>query len=206
MLIRSNALDMVVIDSVSALVPRAELEGEMGDAHVGLQARLMSQALRKLTPIVHKSKTVLVFINQVRQNINAMPYASKETTSGGNALKFYASLRIDIRRIGSLKKDDVHFGNRIAVKIVKNKVASPFKVAEVDLLFNQGICMELDLIDAALEYGVFAKSGSWISFDNKQIAQGREQAVSYLKSNPDMVEIILEKVHQVILEKKALKV
>lgn len=206
MLIRSNAVDMVVIDSVSALVPRAELEGEMGDTHVGLQARLMSQALRKLTPIVHKSKTVLVFINQVRQNINAMPYASKETTSGGNALKFYASMRIDIRRIGSLKKDDVHFGNRIAVKIVKNKVASPFKVAEVDLLFNQGISMELDLIDAALEHDVFAKSGSWISFDNKQIAQGREQAISYLKNNPEQVEVILAKVRNVISEKKALKV
>ncbi|MDR3645932.1 MAG: recombinase RecA [Candidatus Babeliales bacterium] len=206
MLIRSNAVDMVVIDSVSALVPRAELEGEMGDAHVGLQARLMSQALRKLTPIVHKSKTVLVFINQVRQNINSMPYAPKETTSGGNALKFYASMRIDIRRIGSLKKDDVHFGNRIAVKIVKNKVASPFRVAEVDLLFNQGISKELDLIDAALEYEVIAKSGSWLSFDNKQIAQGREQAVVYLKNNPEIADTILEKVRSVILEKKALKV
>lgn len=206
MLIRSNAVDMIVIDSVSALVPRAELEGDMGDTHVGLQARLMSQALRKLTPIVHKSKTVLVFINQVRQNINSMPYAPKETTSGGNALKFYASMRIDIRRIGSLKKDDIHYGNRIAVKIVKNKVASPFKVAEVDLIFSQGISKELDLIDAALEYGVFGKSGSWLSFDGKQIAQGRDQAVTYLRANPEAAELILEKIREVIAEKKALKV
>jgi len=168
MLVRSGAIDVIVIDSVAALVPKAELEGDMGDSHMGLQARLMSQALRKLTPVVHKSKTVLIFINQIRQNIGAMPFASKETTTGGNALKFYASLRLDVRRIASLKKNDVNIGNRVRVRVVKNKIAPPFKQVEVDLLFSEGISKELDLLDAALHYKVIVQSGSWFS-DRKSV-------------------------------------
>jgi len=198
MLIRSGAIDVVVVDSVAALVPKAELEGEMGDAHVGLQARLMSQALRKLTPIVHKSKTVLIFINQIRHTINAMPFANKETTTGGNALKFYASLRLEVRRIASLKKEDNHFGNRVSIKVAKNKVAPPFKRVELDLLFSEGICPELDLLDAALLFGVIEKAGSWLSFGEQKIAQGREQALVFLKSRGDIVQTmraqVLEKI------------
>jgi len=189
-LVRSGALDLIVIDSVAALVPKAELEGEMGDSHMGLQARLMSQALRKLTPVVHKSKTTLIFINQIRQNIGALPFASKETTTGGNALKFYASVRIDVRKIASLKKQETHIGNRIGVKIAKNKVAPPFKKVEVDLLFNEGISKELDLIDAALETAVIAQSGSWFSFEDTKLAQGREQVCQLLKDNRDMADKI----------------
>lgn len=188
MLIRSGALDIVVIDSVAALVPKAEVEGEMGDAHVGLQARLMSQALRKLTPIVHKSKTVLIFINQIRHNISSMPFANKETTTGGNALKFYASVRLDVRRIGSLKKNDKHFGNRVLVKVVKNKVAPPFRHVELDLIFGEGICRELDLVDAGILCNVIAQSGSWFSFKDQKIAQGREQVVQYFKVNPEIAD------------------
>lgn len=192
MLVRSGAVDMIVIDSVSALVPKAELEGEMGDTHVGLQARLMSQALRKLTPIVHKSKTVLVFINQIRHNINSMPFANKETTSGGNALKFYASVRLDVRRIGSLKKNEKHFGNRVLVKVVKNKVAPPFRHVELDLIFGEGISHELDVLDAALLSGVITQSGSWFAFKDQKIAQGREGVVQYFKSNPEVMRAIQE--------------
>jgi recombination protein RecA len=181
---------VIVIDSVAALVPKAELEGEMGDAHVGLQARLMSQALRKLTPVVHKSKTVLIFINQIRHTIGGMPFANKETTTGGNALKFYASVRLDVRRIASLKKNDVHFGNRIAVKVVKNKVATPFKRVELDLLFNEGISKELDLLDAALHYGLITKAGAWFSYKDENVAQGREQALTFLKENPEIAQEI----------------
>lgn len=181
MLIRSGAVDVIVIDSVAALVPKAELEGDMGDSHMGLQARLMSQALRKLTPVVHKSNTVLIFINQLRQNIGGLPFAPKETTTGGKALKFYASLRIDVRRIASLKKNDIHIGNRVAIKMVKNKVAPPFKKVEVDLIFGEGISRELDLLDAAIHYNVIAKSGAWFSYKESKIAQGREQALRYLK-------------------------
>jgi recombination protein RecA len=187
-LVRSGAVDLIVIDSVAALVPKAELEGDMGDAHVGLQARLMSQALRKLTPVVHKSKTVLIFINQVRQTIGGMPYAPKETTTGGKALKFYASLRIEVRRVASLKKKEVIVGNRISVNIKKNKVAPPFKKVEVDLLFDQGISPELDLLDAAVHYGVIVQSGSWFSFEDTKIAQGREQVIEYLKNNPEVMK------------------
>ncbi len=201
MLVRSGAIDMVVIDSVAALVPKAELEGEMGDAHVGLQARLMSQALRKLTPVVHKSKTVLIFINQIRHTINSMPFANKETTTGGNALKFYASLRLDVRRIASLKKDDVQFGNRIVVKVVKNKVAPPFKKVELDLLFNEGISHELDLLDAALQTEVVEQNGSWFSFEKTKIAQGRDQALAYLKEHPDTAAKIEQAVLQALKEK-----
>jgi recombination protein RecA len=195
MLIRSGAVDIIVIDSVAALVPKAELEGEMGDSHMGLQARLMSQALRKLTPVVHKSKAVLIFINQIRQNIGAMPFASKETTTGGNALKFYASLRLDVRKIASLKKNDVHFGNRIRVKVVKNKVAPPFKQVEIDLLFNEGISRELDLLDAALHYGVIVQAGSWFSVGKEKFAQGREQALAYLKEHANFADTITQQVH-----------
>jgi len=196
-LVRSGAIDVIVIDSVAALVPKAELEGDMGDSHMGLQARLMSQALRKLTPVVHKSKTVLIFINQVRQNIGAMPFANKETTTGGNALKFYASVRLDVRRIASLKKNDVNIGNRVRIKVVKNKIAPPFKQVEVDLLFSEGISKELDLLDAALHYKVIIQSGSWFSFDNVKIAQGREQVLQYLKA-ADVFEKIYKSVFEAI--------
>jgi recombination protein RecA len=198
MLVRSGAVDIIVIDSVAALVPKAELDGDMGDTHVGLQARLMSQALRKLTPVVHKSKTVLIFINQIRHTINAMPFANKETTTGGNALKFYASLRLDVRKIASLKKNDIHFGNRLVVKVVKNKVATPFKKVELDLLFSEGISKELDLLDAAMFYQVTTQSGAWYALDGQRFAQGREQALEYLKANPEFAARMLERVMQVI--------
>lgn len=197
MLIRSGAVDVVVVDSVAALVPRAELEGDMGDAHVGLQARLMSQALRKLTSIVHKSKTVLIFINQIRQTINSgVMFGPKETTTGGKALKFYASVRLDVRRIGSLKKDEKHFGNRVSIKAVKNKVAAPFKSTEVDLLFDVGICKELDLLDAALQYDIITKSGAWLAYEDKNFAQGRDQAYQLLKENKTFADTILVKVKE----------
>lgn len=198
MLVRSGAVDVIVIDSVAALVPKAELEGDMGDVHMGLQARLMSQALRKLTPVVHKSNTVLVFINQVRQNIGAMPFAPKETTTGGKALKFYASVRLDVRKIASLKKSDVHIGNRVAVKVVKNKVAPPFKRVELDLLFGEGISYELDLLDACLHFNIIKKSGAWFSLDSNNIAQGREQALQYLKTNKDVSDAVYSRVQEAI--------
>lgn len=194
MLIRSGAIDIVVIDSVAALVPKAELEGDMGDTHVGLQARLMSQALRKLTPIVHKSKTILIFINQIRHTIGGMAFANKETTTGGNALKFYASVRLDVRRIASLKKDDVHIGNRVAIKVAKNKVAAPFKRIEVDLLFNEGISRNLDLLDAAISFGVVSQSGSWFAYEGNKIAQGREQVLQYLNHEKDVAIAMRAKV------------
>lgn len=198
MLIRSSAVDVIVIDSVAALVPKAELEGDMGDTHVGLQARLMSQALRKLTPVVHKSKTVLIFINQVRTNINAMAFASKEITTGGNALKFYASVRIDVRRIESLKdKDGSHKGNRLKVKIAKNKMAPPFKVVEVDLIFGEGISRELDILDAALASGIVVQSGAWFSFKGEKFAQGRDQAFQQLKTKSEFLEAVEAEVRKV---------
>jgi len=198
MLIRSGAVDIIVVDSVAALVPKAELEGDMGDSHVGLQARLMSQALRKLTSVVHKSKTILIFINQIRQNIGGMSWASKETTTGGKALKFYSSVRIDVRRIAGLKKNDTHIGNRLLVKIVKNKVAPPFKSVELDLLFGQGISRELDLLDAALHYKVIKQAGAWFSCDESKIAQGREQALVYLKDNSSFAENVRTRIDQEI--------
>ena len=158
----------------------------------------MSQALRKLTPVVHKSKTTLIFINQIRQNIGALPFASKETTTGGNALKFYASVRIDVRRIASLKKQETHIGNRLSVKIAKNKVAPPFKKVEVDLLFNEGISKELDLIDAALETAVIVQSGSWFSFEDAKLAQGREQVCQLLKDNKELADKMTLKVRTVL--------
>jgi recombination protein RecA len=205
MLIRSGAVDMIVIDSVAALVPKSEVEGEMGDTHVGLQARLMSQALRKLTPVVHKSKTTLIFINQIRQTINAMPFANKETTTGGLALKFYASVRIEVRKIGSLKKNERHVGNRIAVKIAKNKVSPPFQNVEVDLLFEEGISKELDLLDAALLFNVIIKAGAWFAFENTNIAQGRDQALQFLKDNKDIAAQIYKKVQEALIAEKSVK-
>jgi len=199
MLIRSNAVDIIVIDSVAALVPKAELDGDMGDAHVGLQARLMSQALRKLTPVVHKSKTTLVFINQIRHTINAMAFANKEVTTGGNALKFYASLRLDVRRIESLKdKDGVQYGNKVKIKVAKNKMAPPFKVVEIDLLFGEGVSKELDLLDASLQYKVITQSGSWFSFNTKKIAQGRDQVCQALKTDTKLAAEITAQVYSVL--------
>ncbi len=184
-LIRSDAVDVLVIDSVAALVPRAELEGEMGDAQMGLQARLMSQALRKLTSVVAKSKTCLIFINQLREKIGVM-FGSPETTTGGRALKFYASIRLDIRRIASLKEGEVVIGSRAKVKVVKNKVAPPFREAEFDILYGEGISKEGDLLDLAVEQKVVEKSGAWYAIDGERMGQGRENARQFLKDNPDI--------------------
>src|SRR5665213_3509612 len=181
-LVRSGALDVLVIDSVAALVPRAELEGEMGDSHVGLQARLMSQALRKLTGSISKSRTIVIFINQIRMKIGVM-FGSPETTTGGNALKFYASVRLDIRRIGSIKDKEQVVGNQTRVKVVKNKMAPPFKVVEFDIMYGEGISKRGELIDLGIQAGVVEKSGSWFSYDGQRIGQGRENAKQYLKDN-----------------------
>jgi recombination protein RecA len=193
MLVRSNAIDVIVIDSVAALTPKAELEGEMGDTHVGLQARLMSQALRKLTGAISKSKTMVVFINQIRMKIGVM-FGSPETTSGGNALKFYASVRLDIRRIGALKKDEDVIGNRTRVKVVKNKLAPPFKEVEFDILYGQGISREGDLVDLASEANIVDKSGAWFSYMGERIGQGRENAKQFLIDHPEMYNSIEGKV------------
>ena len=189
MLINSNALDVIVIDSVAALVPRAELEGDMGDHHVGLQARLMSQALRKLTGAVSKSKTCLIFINQIREKIGVM-FGSPETTSGGRALKFYSSVRLDIRRIGAIKDGDTFRGNRTRVKVVKNKVAAPFRQAEFDIIFNEGISYIGDLLDIAVEQEIVKRSGAWHSFEEVRIGQGRDRTVQFLEENTDILEKI----------------
>ena len=189
MLINSNALDVIVIDSVAALVPRAELEGDMGDTHVGLQARLMSQALRKLTGAVSKSKTCLIFINQIREKIGVM-FGSPETTSGGRALKFYSSVRLDIRRIGAIKDGDTFRGNRTRVKVVKNKVAAPFRQAEFDIIFNEGISYIGDLLDIAVEQEIVKCSGAWHSFEEVRIGQGRDRTVQFLEENTDILEKI----------------
>ena len=192
-LLRSGAIDLVVIDSVAALVPRAEIEGEMGDSHVGLQARLMSQALRKLTETVSKSGATIIFINQIRMKIGVM-FGSPETTTGGNALKFYASIRIDVRRIAAIKDGDEVTGNRTRVKVVKNKVAPPFRQAEFDIIYNEGISREGDLIDLGAEAGIVEKSGSWFSYGGERIGQGREKARAFLKENPDMTARLMEEV------------
>src|SRR5512138_173030 len=184
-LISSNAIDVLVIDSVAALVPKAELDGEMGDAHMGIQARLMSQALRKLTGVVSKSNTCLIFINQIREKIGVM-FGSPETTSGGRALKFYASVRADIRRIAAIKEGDSVVGNRTKVKIVKNKVAPPFREAEFDIIYGEGISKEGDLIDLAVAQNIVEKSGSWYSYKGERIGQGRENARQFLKDNQDI--------------------
>jgi len=190
-LVRSNAVDVIVVDSVAALVPKSEIEGDMGDHQMGTQARLMSQALRKLTATVSRSKTMLIFINQIRMKIGVM-FGNPETTTGGNALKFYASVRLDIRRIGALKQGDTMVGNRTRVKVVKNKMAPPFREVEFDLLYNQGISREGELIDLAVEHEIIEKSGSWYSYGEERIGQGAENAREFMKANPD-VALAIEK-------------
>ncbi|TDI32801.1 MAG: recombinase RecA [Acidobacteria bacterium] len=189
MLVRSGALAVVVIDSVAALVPKAELEGEMGDSHMGLQARLMSQAMRKLTGVVSKTGTCLIFINQIRQKIGVM-FGSPETTTGGRALKFYTSVRLDIRRIGAIKEGDTFIGNRTKVKVVKNKVSSPFRVAEFDILYGHGISREGELVELGVEHKIIDKSGSWFSYGDLRIGQGRENARLFLRENSDVAATI----------------
>ncbi|MET9622099.1 recombinase RecA [Streptomyces sp. NPDC006464] len=193
MLVRSGALDLIVIDSVAALVPRAEIEGEMGDSHVGLQARLMSQALRKITSALNQSKTTAIFINQLREKIGVM-FGSPETTTGGRALKFYASVRLDIRRIETLKDGTDAVGNRTRVKVVKNKVAPPFKQAEFDILYGQGISREGGLIDMGVEHGFVRKAGAWYTYEGDQLGQGKENARNFLKDNPDLADEIEKKI------------
>ncbi|WP_300298764.1 recombinase RecA [Ferrovibrio sp.] len=188
-LVRSGAIDVLVIDSVAALVPQAELEGEMGDTHVGLQARLMSQALRKLTASISKSNTMVIFINQIRMKIGVM-FGNPETTTGGNALKFYASVRLDIRRIGAIKIRDEVVGNQTRVKVVKNKVAPPFKVVDFDIMYGEGISKTGELIDLGVKANVVDKSGAWFSYDSQRIGQGREQAKVFLKENPEVAQKI----------------
>jgi recombination protein RecA len=191
-LIRSGSVDVIVVDSVAALVPRAELEGEMGDASVGLQARLMSQAMRKLTGIVSKSKTSVIFINQIREKIGVM-FGNPETTTGGRALKFYASIRLDIRRIGAIKSGEESVGNRTKVKVVKNKVAAPFRIAEFDIMYGEGISRSGELLDLGLEHRLISKSGTWLSYGDTRLGQGRENARAFLKEHPEVVDELEEK-------------
>ncbi len=195
-LVRSNAVDLVVIDSVAALTPRAEIEGDMGDAHMGLQARLMSQALRKLTAAISKSKTCIIFINQIRMKIGVM-FGNPETTTGGRALKFYASVRIDLRRIESIKQGEQFIGNRVKAKIVKNKVAPPFREAEFEIYFDEGISRSADVLDLGVQYEIIQKSGTWLAFENEKIGQGKENARKFLKENPK----ILDKIEKMIRAK-----
>jgi len=194
-LIRSNSVDVVVVDSVAALVPKAEIEGEMGEAQMGLQARLMSQALRKLTGVVSKSKTTLIFINQLREKIGVM-FGNPETTTGGRALKFYASVRIDIRRIASIKDGDQVVGGRTRVKVVKNKVAPPFREAEFDIMYGEGISRECDLLDLAVEKRIIEKSGAWFAYGGDRLGQGRENAKQFLKENPEIRQTIEDRVRR----------
>ena len=196
-LVRSGGIDLVVIDSVAALVPKAELDGEMGDSHMGLQARLMSQALRKLTGIVFKSNTCLIFINQIREKIGVM-FGNPETTTGGRALKFYSSVRVDVRRIAAIKEGDRVVGNRTRVKVVKNKVAAPFRDAEFDILFGEGISREGDLLDLGVEHSVIEKGGSWFSYKGERIGQGRENARTFLKENPDIRALLENELRTVL--------
>ncbi len=195
-LVRSNAVDLIVIDSVAALTPRAEIEGEMGDSHMGLQARLMSQALRKLTAAINKSKTCVIFINQIRMKIGIM-FGNPETTTGGNALKFYSSVRIDLRRIESLKQGDEVIGNRVRAKIVKNKVAPPFREAEFEIMFNEGISRTSDILDLGVKSEIIQKTGSWFSFENEKIGQGRDSVRKFLQENPKT----LSRIEKQILDK-----
>ena len=194
-LVRSGALDVIVVDSVAALVPKAEIDGDMGDSHMGLQARLMSQALRKLAGAINKSKTVLIFINQLREKIGVM-FGNPETTTGGRALKFYASVRMDIRRIENIKQDGEVKGNRVRVKVIKNKVAPPFREAEFDIVYGQGISKEGNILDMAVNLDIVEKAGSWFSYNGERIGQGRENVKKYLKENPEMLEDIEEKVRE----------
>jgi recombination protein RecA len=192
-LVRSSAVDLVVIDSVAALVPRAEIEGDMGDSHMGLQARLMSQALRKLTGVISRSKTTVIFVNQIRMKIGVM-FGNPETTTGGNALKFYASVRMDIRRIGQIKQGEAVIGNRTRVKVVKNKIAPPFREAEFDIMYNQGISRSGDILDLAVANDIVEKAGAWFAYGEGKIGQGREAAKTYLEENPKVMEEIAKKI------------
>ena len=201
-LIRSNALDVLVVDSVAALVPRAEIEGQMGDSHVGLQARLMSQALRKITGAASKSKTCVIFTNQIREKIGVM-YGNPETTPGGNALKFYASVRMDIRKSTAIKIGDAVTGNRARVKVVKNKMAPPFKVAEFDIMYNEGISKTGSILDVATDMGIIEKRGSWFSFDGEQLGQGRDQTKVVLADNPELQQKINDRIKEAIAAAKA---
>ena len=194
-LVRSGALDVIVVDSVAALVPKAEIDGDMGDSHMGLQARLMSQALRKLAGAINKSKTVLIFINQLREKIGVM-FGNPETTTGGRALKFYASVRLDIRKIENIKQDGEVKGNRVRVKVIKNKVAPPFREAEFDIVYGQGISKEGNILDMAVNLDIVEKAGSWFSYNGERIGQGRENVKRYLHENPEMLEDIEEKVRE----------
>jgi len=202
MLVRSGAVDLVIVDSVAALTPKAEIEGEMGDTHVGLQARLMSQALRKLTGNIKRSNCMVVFINQIRMKIGVM-FGSPETTTGGNALKFYSSVRLDIRRIGAIKKGDEVVGNQTRVKVVKNKVSPPFKMAEFEILYGQGISREGELIDLGVAHNLVEKSGSWYSYDGDRIGQGKENVRQFLLDNPEIAEDLNTKLRAILLPKKA---
>lgn len=194
-LVRSNAVDLIVVDSVAALVPRAEIEGDMGDSHMGLQARLMSQALRKLTGVISRSHATVIFINQIRMKIGVM-FGNPETTTGGNALKFYASVRMDIRRISQIKQGDEVIGNRTRVKVVKNKIAPPFRQAEFDIMYNQGISTSGDILDLAVEHGIVDKSGAWFAYNDQKIGQGREATKKYLQENPKVLEELATKVRK----------
>ena len=201
LLTRSNAIDVIVVDSVAALVPRAELEGQMGDSHVALQARLMSQALRKLTSVISKSRTCLIFINQIREKIGVM-FGNPETTPGGRALKFYSSVRVDIRRIGSIKDGERIIGNRVRAKIAKNKVAAPFRKAEFDIMFNQGISRSGDIIDLGVEEQVIEKSGTWFSYGEMRLGQGRENSKKFIDSKPELLQEIEQAVAKKMSEAK----
>ena len=200
-LVNSQAVDVIVVDSVAALTPKAEIEGDMGDSHVGLQARLMSQALRKLTAIANKSKTCIIFINQLREKVGVM-FGNPEVTAGGKALKFYASVRIDVRKADALKDSEGAYGNHTKAKIVKNKVAPPFKTAEFDIIFGKGISKGSCLIDLGLQYEILEKSGSWFSYNGEKFAQGREKAIIYLESNPEVADEIQQKIMQAFNDKK----
>lgn len=200
-LVRSNGVDVIVIDSVAALVPRAEIEGEMGDSHMGLQARLMSQALRKLTGIVSKTRTVVIFINQTRQKIGVF-FGNPETTTGGTALKFYSSLRIEVRRSAQIKQGDKIIGNRVKVKVVKNKVAAPFRTTEFDIMYNEGISKAGDMIDTGVEWGVIKKSGNTYAFGEEKLGVGRENAKAYLRTNPKLMDKIYKAVWEAVKEKR----
>ena len=200
-LIRSSAVDIIVIDSVAALTPKAELEGDMGDSKMGLQARLMSQALRKLTASINKTNTTCIFINQLREKIGVM-FGNPETTTGGNALKFYSSVRLDIRRAGQIKDGDEVVGNQTRVKVVKNKVAPPFRKAEFDIVYNEGISLVGEILDLGVEYGIIKKSGSWFSYNDTKLAQGRDGSKNVLRNNPELAEELEAKIMEAIKEKK----
>ncbi|MFY9536970.1 MAG: recombinase RecA [Bacilli bacterium] len=199
-LIRSNAIDIIVIDSVAALVPKVEIDGDMGDAHIGMQARLMSQAMRKLSGAISKSKTIAIFINQIREKVGVL-FGSPETTSGGRALKFYSTIRLDIRRVDTIKKGGDIIGNLTRVRVVKNKVAPPFKTAEIDLIYGKGISYEGEIIDLGVAHDIIAKSGAWFSYNDEKLGQGRENVKEYLRNNPNLAKEIEEKIRAAFMEK-----